>query len=291
MPLLDVAGESVHLSDRGSGDVVVFLHAFPLHGAMWDYQVDAFADVRRCVAVDLPGFGLSPAPASPGTATMDRWADLVAGALDQLDVRTATFVGCSMGGYLAMALLRRHPGLVGGLVLADTRARSDDDATAARRFDQQRQLREGAEPMSLGKHLVEGLLSTASVQRVELLDYVLALAEGGTSEGWLDALEAMRTRPDSMYVLRQAEVPAMVIVGEVDRITPIADATLLRTLLGEGTELVVVPGSGHLPNVEDPYAFNDALARFLGVELPAPPSAEEAPAQDAGTAGGEVEAG
>jgi 3-oxoadipate enol-lactonase len=65
-----------------------------------------------------------------------------------------------------------------------------------------------------------------------------------------------------MFMLRQADIRALVVVGELDRVTPIAEAMSLRSLL-KG-ELVVVPNVGHLPNVEDPLAFNDALTAFLG---------------------------
>jgi 3-oxoadipate enol-lactonase len=71
----------------------------------------------------------------------------------------------------------------------------------------------------------------------------------------------MKDRPDSMLLLRQADVRALIIVGELDRITPIAEAMSLRSLL-KG-ELVIVPNVGHLPNVEDPLAFNEALLAFL----------------------------
>ncbi len=261
MPLFEVSGQQVHLIDRGDGDAVVFLHAFPLQAAMWDYQIDALADTHRCLAIDLPGFGQSPPPAAPGAASMQQWADVVAGVLDQLGVDEATIVGCSMGGYLAMALLRHHPARVRQLVLADTKARSDDAAAVARRTDQQNQLRAGAEVGSLAKGMVEGLLSGGSMSRVELVDYVLALADGATPEGWIAALEAMKGRPDAMLLLRQADVRALVVVGELDRVTPIAEAMSLRSLL-EG-ELVIVPNVGHLPNVEDPLAFNDALVAFF----------------------------
>jgi len=86
-------------------------------------------------------------------------ADAVASVLDQLGVDEATIVGCSMGGYLAMALLRHHRARVRQLVLADTKARSDDAAAVARRTDQQDQLRAGAEVGSLARGMVEGLLS------------------------------------------------------------------------------------------------------------------------------------
>jgi pimeloyl-ACP methyl ester carboxylesterase len=251
---------------------------------MWDYQLDAFDATHRCLAIDLPGFGGSTAEPEPGRTSMQHWSDLVVGVLDQLDIASATFVGCSMGGYLAMALLRHHPDRVERLVLCDTRARSDDAGTGARRSDQQQQVRGGAEIGTMAKGMVEGFLSAGSMARPELVTYVHALADGGTPDGWIGALEAMKDRPDSMLLLRQAKLPAQVIVGELDRIAPIAEAMSLRRLL-DG-ELVVIPNVGHLANLEDPLAFNEALAGFLGVTL-----GEAAEADEAGEAGeaGEVE--
>jgi pimeloyl-ACP methyl ester carboxylesterase len=271
--LLEVDDHLIHVIDRGSGEVVVFLHAFPLQAAMWDYQLDAFDASHRCLAIDMPGFGESSAEAEPGKTSMQHWSDLIVGVLDQLDIATATFVGCSMGGYLAMALLRHHPDRVERLVLCDTRARSDDAGTGARRSEQQQQARGGAEIGTMAKGMVEGYLSAGSMARPELVTYVHALADGGTPEGWIGALEAMEDRPDSMLLLRQAKVPALVIVGELDRLAPIAEAMSVRRLLNG--ELVVIPNVGHLPNIEDPLAFNEALAGFLGVTLPAAESAGE----------------
>ena len=133
MPLLEVSGQPVHVADRGAGDAVVFLHAFPLQAAMWDYQVEAIEATHRCLAIDMPGFGESPGAVDPGATTMQGWAGLVDGVLDRLGIPSATIVGCSMGGYLAMALLRHHRSHVAQLVLSDTRARADDPATAQRR--------------------------------------------------------------------------------------------------------------------------------------------------------------
>jgi 3-oxoadipate enol-lactonase len=254
VPLLDVRGQALNVIDRGEGEAIVFLHAFPLQAAMWDYQFDALDGTHRCIAIDMPGFGGSPAPASPDDTSVQQWADLVAGVLDELGVDEATIVGASMGGYLALALLRHHPGRVRQLVLADSRARSDDPSVAQRRTAQQALLREGTAVEVLAKETVEGLLSSGSMTRTDLVEYVHALAAGADAEGWIGALEAMKDRPDSMLLLRQADVRALVIVGELDRVTPIAEAMSLRSLL-KG-ELVVVPNVGHLPNVEDPLAFN-----------------------------------
>lgn len=261
MPLLDVHDQHLHVIDRGSGDPVLFLHAFPFQAAMWDYQIDDLEETHRCLAVDLPGFGGSSPPAEPSGSTMAWWADLVAGALEQLEVPPATVVGCSSGGYLAMALLRHHPDRVAKLVLADTKAMSDDAAAVSRLTDLQRQVQSGAEISSLAKGMIENQLSAGSLARSDLLTYVHALAEDGSADGWVGALQAVKTRPDSMLVLRRAKLPALVMVGELDRTTPIAEAMSLRLHL-KG-ELVVIPGVGHLPNVEDPISFNEALSKFL----------------------------
>lgn len=268
MPLIDVAGQPVHVIDRGTGHPVLFLHAFPLHAAMWDYQLEAFEGTHRCLAPDLPGFGASPPPADPSAATIDGWADLVAGLLDQLDVERASVVASSMGGYVAMALLRRHRDRLERVVFAGTRAKSDDSPTADRRVEQLAALRSGTEPGQLAKALLESLLSSSSLARDDLVDYVRALAEGVSLDGWIAALEAMRKRPDSMLTLKQSDVPALVVVGELDRITPIADASLIRSMIG-GAELAVLPRVGHLPNLEDPASFDEAIGPFLGVDQPA----------------------
>lgn len=279
MPLLDIHDQHLHVIDRGSGDAVLFLHAFPLRAAMWDYQIDALEETHRCLAVDLPGFGGSPPPEEPTRSTMRGWADLVAGALDQLEVPSATVVGSSMGGYLAMALLRHHPALVDRLVLVGTKALSDDAAAVSRRTDQQKQVESGTETSALAKGLVENLLSASSLAHEDLLAYVYALAEDATPEGWIGAIQAMKTRPDSMLVLRQAKLPALVAVGELDRTTPIAEAMSLRLHL-KGT-LEVIPNVGHLPNLEDPLTFNETLTKFLSE------TSEASADDDAGSTGEE----
>lgn len=262
MPVLDVNSQPLSVTERGAGDdVVVFLHAFPLQAAMWDYQMEALGETHRCLAIDLPGFGQSPDPEDPDNASMQRWADLVVGALDQLGVEQATFVGAALGGYLAMSVLRHHRDRVKQLVLAATGAKSDDAGTVQRRTEQQDELRAGADVTAMAKGLVESALSSGSMGRSDLVEYVHALAAGATPAGWIAALEAMKGRPDSMLMLRQADVRALVVVGELDRVAPIAEAMSLRSLL-KG-ELVIVPNVGHLPNVEDPLAFNEALVSFL----------------------------
>ena len=117
MTTVTIAGQELHVVDRGNGDPVVFLHAFPFNAAMWEYQYAALEADHRVIGIDLPGFGSSPAPANPKAASMDSWADLVVGVFDELGLDQPTVVAASMGGYLAFAMVRRHLDKVGPLVL------------------------------------------------------------------------------------------------------------------------------------------------------------------------------
>ncbi|MDE0801971.1 MAG: alpha/beta fold hydrolase [Acidimicrobiales bacterium] len=262
MTTVTIAGQEVHVVDRGSGDPVLFLHAFPFNAAMWEYQ---FADLEadhRVVGIDLPGFGSSPAPAEPKQATMGAWADLVAGIIDELGLDKPTIVSASMGGYLTFELIRRHSDRIGPLVLVATRSKSDDVDTWEKRTEQQEALAGGEDIATLAKGMVDNLLSQASLDRPELADYVLALMQHNLPEGWIAALEAMKNRPDAMSALRGMAAPTLVIAGELDRVTPLAESNLISSLVDDG-ELVIIKESSHLPNIENPQAFNEAVRAFL----------------------------
>ena len=267
MTTVTIAGQELHVVDRGNGDPVVFLHAFPFSAAMWEYQYAALEADHRVIGIDLPGFGASPPPANSKSASMDAWADLVVGVFDELGLDQPTVVAASMGGYLAFALVRRHLDKVGPLVLVATRPKSDDVDTWEKRTGQQQALEGGDEIATLAKGMVDSLLSQASLERPELVEYVLALMQHNLPEGWIGALEAMKNRPDAMGALRGMPRKTLVVAGELDRITPLAESTLITRLVADG-ELAVVKDSSHLPNLENPVEFNEVLKRFLDSAAP-----------------------
>jgi 3-oxoadipate enol-lactonase len=123
MPTASINGTMVAFRDEGDGPPVVLVHAFPLSSAMWEGQVAALAGCFRVIAPDTRGFGGSDL--GDGPVSIDTYADDVAGLLDHLGLERAALVGLSMGGYIAFALLRRHPGRIAALVLANTRAGAD----------------------------------------------------------------------------------------------------------------------------------------------------------------------
>jgi pimeloyl-ACP methyl ester carboxylesterase len=280
MTTVTIAGQELHVVDRGNGDPVVFLHAFPFNAAMWEYQYAALEADHRVIGIDLPGFGSSPAPAVPKAASMDSWADLVVAVFDELGLDQPTVVAASMGGYLAFAMVRRHLDKVGPLVLVATRSKSDDVDTWERRTAQQQALEGGEDLATLAKGMVDNLLSQASLDRPELVDYVLALMQHNLPEGWIAALEAMKNRPDAMGALRGMPRKTLVVAGELDRITPLAESTLITRLVADG-QLTVVKDSSHLPNLENPVEFNAVLMAFLASLAEPQPEAAEAEAAEA----------
>ena len=130
--LVSVGDGSLKVDDRGSGDVLLLVHGFPLDHSMWAGQMEVLAQDYRVIAPDLRGFGQSSS--TSGTLTMETMADDLAKLLDVLNVtEPIVFCGLSMGGYVAMQFWKRHPQRLRGLVLCDTRAMGDTPEAAANR--------------------------------------------------------------------------------------------------------------------------------------------------------------
>lgn len=258
-----VAGVPVHWREAGHGDLVLFVHGFPFHGGMWQAQLDALPSGWRGVAPDLRGFAETPVGAFRGTYGMDLLADDLAGLIEALGAERAVVCGLSMGGYVALALWRRHPQVVRALVLSDTRAGADTEEARERRgTDAARARREGV------AWLVEGMLPKLLSERTrrEQPETVAALRqvmEAVTPETVALALEAMADRPDSAPLLAGIDVPALLVAGAEDAITPPAELEAMAAALPDA-RLVIIDGAGHVPPLERPDAFSAALTAFLG---------------------------
>jgi pimeloyl-ACP methyl ester carboxylesterase len=119
-------------ADVGHGLPVVLLHAFPLNRMMWEPQIAALFGECRCIVPDLRGFGDSP---KSGPYSMDVFADDVIALLDALQIERAVVGGLSMGGYVALNIVRRYRQRVRALLLADTRASADTPEARQKRDD------------------------------------------------------------------------------------------------------------------------------------------------------------
>jgi 3-oxoadipate enol-lactonase len=251
--------EAPSQGDRPRGTLVL-LHAFPLNARMWEPQLALAAHDWRVLAPHLRGFdqGQTDAPAS----TVDEYAGDVIDLLDALHVEDAVIGGLSMGGYTAFAIFRRAPRYVRGLILADTRSQADTPEGAAGRTRMLQLLTEKG-PAAVVDEMIPKLLgATTRAERPEVADGVRALALSNPPEAIAGAIRALMTRPDSTPLLPTIHCPTLIVVGEEDSLTPPALSEEMHRAIA-GSELVVVPGAGHLSSFEQPDVFNSALARLL----------------------------
>lgn len=255
-------GIKINYTDSGgAGAPVLLLHAFPLNAGMWQPQIDSLGDKYRLIAMDFRGFGGSGSGETDSAFSVDDLADDAKALLDELGLDQVVLAGLSMGGYVALALMRKYPERVKALVLADSRAEGDAPEAIAKRTSQQQMVAsEGTS--GLIKALPGALLgATTQDKKPDVVSQATALMDNSPA-GFTGALEAMKTRPDSTELLSTVKVPTLIIVGEEDGVTPPELSRKMHEHI-TGSQLVVIPEAGHLSNLESPEAFNGALADFL----------------------------
>lgn len=238
---------------------VVFLHAFPLSSDMWEPQLQAVGGAGFPVlALNVPGFGRAP---SHGERTMQEFAHCIIEALGAARVADAVLVGLSMGGYVSFRILERQPRdlHVRGVVLADTKAAPDAPDARTRRLQMAARV-ESEGTAFLLTELVPKLL--APDVNAETLELVRKIVRRAAPSAVYNALAALASRPDSRMMLEDIDVPTLVLVGEHDAVTPLGDAQEMASTIS-GARLEVIPGAGHLSNLERPETFNAHLLEFL----------------------------
>jgi pimeloyl-ACP methyl ester carboxylesterase len=232
-------------------DGLLLVHAFPLDARMWEGQRSG----PTTVAPDLPGFGM--APTGGPTMTMTLAADHCLRAADAAGLERFVVCGLSMGGYVTFELWRRARDRIVGLVLANTRAGADTPEAAAGRRDLAARLR------SEGNVLAENpppLLAEHAPE--ELQQRVKRWVADQSAEAIAAAAVGMAERPDSTSDLAGIDVPTLVITSDGDRLIP-ADLTTPMAEQIPGARLEIIPGVGHLTNVEAPDRFTQLLRAHI----------------------------
>jgi pimeloyl-ACP methyl ester carboxylesterase len=194
--------------------------------------------------------------------TIDDYAGDIVDLLDTLRIPEAVIGGVSMGGYVAFALFRRAARYFRGMVLADTRASADTPEGIEGRKRMLQLVRDKG-PQGVADDMIPKLVGeTTRRSRPDVVDLVRRLVLENSADAIAGAIHALMTRPDSTPLLAGIDCPTLVIVGDEDTVTPRPAAEELQRGIAR-SELVVVPGAGHLSSLEQPDAFNEALAGFL----------------------------
>jgi pimeloyl-ACP methyl ester carboxylesterase len=200
---------------------------------------------------------LTPDLRGAGEPTIDQLGDQVIGLLDARGAARAVVGGVSMGGYVAMNVLRRYPHRVAGLALINTKSTADQDAARANRFVQADNADRGIRPDP--GQLLTGMLSQETFERrPEVVAALTTVIDTQPLNAIAWNQRAMAGRPDSTALLAATEVPVLVVVGADDTITPPDGARAMAGAAPHST-LVEIPGTGHLSVAEDPDAVAAAI--------------------------------
>jgi pimeloyl-ACP methyl ester carboxylesterase len=260
MSIARVRGIELAYEVSGTGSPVVLLHGFPFNRTLWREQVEALSGRYRVITLDLRGHGETPATRAP--ATMEEMAGDVAALLDDIGIDRVVLGGLSMGGYVALAFYRLFPERVRALILADTRPQADtDEARLTREETAVRALGEGMHTIA-DAMLPKLFAPSAQDERPEVVARVREMILNTDPQGAASALRGMAVRNDQTKLLREIDRPTLILVGNLDLITPPADAELMNREI-RGSRLEVIAGAGHVSNIERPAEFNRALENFL----------------------------
>jgi pimeloyl-ACP methyl ester carboxylesterase len=267
MPERDTHGAKIHYAEQGSAaggrgaanPPLVLVHGFPLDSRMWEAQVAALAPVRRVVAPDLRGFGRSR---SDAPFTLESLADDLHALLSAVGALPCVLAGLSMGGYVALAYVKKYPADLRGLILVDTKAEADT-AEGKQGRDKMIDLActQGAKAVA-DQMMPKMLARDAAGQRPPTAGALQQIMESCPATTMANALAAMRDRPDRSGELSAIRIPTLVLVGDADAITPPDVAESMAQKI-PGARLVVIRGAGHMSPMEQPEQVNRAMRAFL----------------------------
>ncbi len=262
MEAVRVNGLEVAYERAGEGPPLVLVHGAAGDSRMWGPQL-VLADEFTVVAWDEPGAGRSSDV--PGDFALADYADCLAALIGALDLGQAHVAGLSWGGTVALELYRHHPELVATLLLADTYAGW-----------------KGSLPEGEVRARVEGLRQLLAAADHAFDPTLPGLFAGDPPAEFVSLLEAIAAdvRPDSMrtalLVMAEADqrdllpriaVPTLLIWGERDARSPLSVARQFEHAVPD-TTLLVIPGVGHVSNLEAPEQFNDAVREFCRTHPP-----------------------
>lgn len=239
---------------------LLLIHGHPFDRSMWRPQAEAVSATGwRVIVPDLRGYGETSVMS--GKTTLDVFANDLAALLDALGIGQVVLGGLSMGGQIAMEFARLHPLRLQGLLLAATFPRTDTDEGKRLRLDMADRLeREGMAVYA--DEVLPKMLAVSSIRALpHVAGHVRSMMQNAPPIGAAAALRGRAERPSYESVLAGLRMPALIVIGDQDAFTTRDDAACMQALTGG--RLLWLPDVGHMPNLERPEEFNDALVRFL----------------------------
>lgn len=248
----------VQSQGKHGSPTLLFLHAFPFSAEMWREQINLFSEKFHCVALDLPGYGESARP--DHAVTFESYVDSVLTYLAEAKIEKSIWCGLSMGGYMALRMYERAPELCRALVLCDTKSGADGNEAKLKRWGAIQMIHKSREEFVEAQW--KALIGESSRKNDVLKSRFESLLARVETMGVVSGLVALSTRTDTTPSLSKIRVPTLIVVGDEDKVTPVAESEAMAKAIS-GSEMKVLSKTGHLSNLENPQGFNDHLSSFL----------------------------
>jgi 3-oxoadipate enol-lactonase len=237
-----------------SGPALIFVHGVGSTAAIWDAQLEAFANAHRCFAIELRGNGVPKPEPDPASITRAGYAADVLAVAAWAGVERFTLVGCSLGGVVAFELWTREPARFDAMAIVGSFARYPEARTYANGIVEAVRAAAGMEAFARARAAKLGLPPERERETIEQMAMKAV-------PSYVAATEATWTG-DYSSVLPTINVPVLVTCGERDVIAPLERSKEIAAAI-PGAHLETVPDAGHVANADNPTAFNALLERFL----------------------------
>jgi pimeloyl-ACP methyl ester carboxylesterase len=255
-----ISGLSVYFEGNSKNKSIIFLHGFPYGHTMWKSQIDELSEKYFCVTYDIRGLGESPV--GDGQYTMESFVDDLETIINKLKLEKPILCGLSMGGYISFRALERFENKFSAVILCDTRSEADNNEGKLKRAAAIKRINtEGLAPFA--KDFITNCFGDDyKKNHKDEFEKRIAKSSGFDPAGVKGSLLAMLSRNDTTEYLSNIKIPALIICGEHDALTPPA---VMKTLAEKinGAEYVVIKNSGHMSPIENPEEVNIALRDFL----------------------------
>ncbi len=253
--------------DLGTGSIpVIFIHGFPFDKSMWHAQMEALKHNNRVISYDIRGFGkTNPGKEKPAITL---FADDLIKFMDALQIKKAIVCGLSMGGYILLNAINRYAERFEGIILCDTQCIADSSEVKEKRLKtisqiEKNGLKEFTENFITSIFTPESLNSNKT--EVEKIKNVILSTSVKTIT---QTLHALANRQESCFSLPDIRIPALIVCGRQDIVTPISQSEYLYEYLAH-SELHTIDKAGHVSNLEQPEEFNKHILAFISSLQPA----------------------
>jgi pimeloyl-ACP methyl ester carboxylesterase len=254
------ADAEIAYETTGRGAPVVLLHPFPADHEFWHPLAGMLTSRYQLILPDLRGHGDSEV--GEGPALMAKHAADIARIMDDAEVGRAPMVGVSIGGYALFEFWRKYRGRAAALILIDTRATPDSTEAGNARLKAAAEVLENGTEAFLEGLMLKLLGETTRQTRPDLVEAARKMMRRMSPEDMSQVQRGMAARPDSIETLKTINVPALIVVGEEDTLTPVAEAELMRQHI-TGSQMQVLPKAGHYSPFERPEEAGRMLRQFL----------------------------